>query len=82
MDGLIGHLADFLINGRTWKISEIVVDTGHWFAGKTIRIPTDKISKVSFDESTAYVNSTKDALLHSRENDATLAALNEVDPTH
>ena len=69
-DGLIGHLADFMIDGRTWKISQIVVETGHWFAGKTIRIPTDKISKVSFDESTVYVNSTKDAFLDTRENDA------------
>jgi hypothetical protein len=70
-DGLIGHLADFLINGRTWKIPQIVVETGHWFAGKTLRIPTDKISKVSFDESTVYVNSTKDAVMAAAEKDVT-----------
>ncbi|MEO7167899.1 MAG: PRC-barrel domain-containing protein [Chthoniobacterales bacterium] len=69
-DGLLGHLADFMIDGRTWKVPEIVVETGHWFAGKTIRIPTDKISKVSFDESTVYVNSTKDAFLDAREKNA------------
>ena len=66
-DGLIGHLADFLIDGRTWKIREIVVETGHWFAGKTLPVPTDKISKVSFDESTVYVNSTKDAVMAARQ---------------
>ncbi len=70
-DGPIGHLADFMIDGRTWKIPQIVVETGHWFAGKTIRIPTGKVSKVSYDESTLYVNSTKDAFLDSREKDAT-----------
>jgi len=67
-DGLIGHLADFLIDGRTWKISEIVVETGHWFAPKTVRIPTDKISEVRFDEATVYVNSTKDAVMADRQN--------------
>lgn len=70
IDGLIGHLADFMIDGRTWKIPEIVVETGHWFAGKTIRIPTDMLSKVSFDKSTVYVNSTKDAFQDDREKDA------------
>lgn len=65
-DGLVGHLADFLIDGRTWKVPQIVVETGHWFAGKTIRIPTDQISKVSFDESTVYLNSTKDTVLHAK----------------
>jgi hypothetical protein len=62
-DGLIGHLADFLIDGRTWKIPQIVVETRQWFAGKNLQIPTNKISKVSFDESTVYVNSKKDAVV-------------------
>jgi hypothetical protein len=66
-DGLLGHLADFLIDGRTWKIREIVVETGHWFAGKSVKISTDKISKVSFDESTVYVNCTKDAVMDARQ---------------
>ena len=65
-DGIIGHLADFLIDGRTWKVPEVVVQTGRLFAGKAIRIPTDKISKVSFDEATVYLNSTKDALLQAK----------------
>jgi hypothetical protein len=66
-DGLIGHLADFLIDGRTWTVREIVVETGHWYAGKTLRIPTDKVSTISFDDATVYVDSTKSALLESVE---------------
>jgi hypothetical protein len=69
-DGLIGHLADFLIEGRTWTVREIVVETGRWFAGKTIRIPTDKISRVSFDDDAVYVDSTKSALLEAVEKHA------------
>lgn len=69
-DGPIGHLADFLIDGRTWTVREIVVETGHWYAGKTVRIPTEKISNVSFDEATVYVDSTKSALLEATEKHA------------
>ena len=70
-DGLIGHLADFLIDGRTWKVRDIVVETGPWFTGKSVRIPTEKISKVSFGESTVYVDSTKDKVIAARRKYAT-----------
>jgi hypothetical protein len=72
-DGAVGHLADFMIDGRTWTIREIVVETGNWFAGKTIRIPTDKISRVSFDDAAVYVDSTNNALLEAAEKHAGLA---------
>ena len=29
-DGAIGEIADFLIDGRTWVIREIEVESGHW----------------------------------------------------
>ncbi len=61
-DGVVGEVADFLVDARTWKIAEIVVESGHWFSGKEIRIPTEKISRISYDESTVYVDSTKAAI--------------------
>ena len=69
-DGPIGHLADFLIDGRTWTVREIVVETGHWYAGKTVHIPTNKASKISFDRATVYVDSTTRALLETAERHA------------
>ena len=64
-DGIIGEIADFLIDGRTWVLREIVVETGHWYSGKAISIPTDKVSRISYDESTVYVDSTKAAIIES-----------------
>jgi hypothetical protein len=58
-DGDFGVLADFLIDGRTWTFREIVVESGHWFAGRQIRIPTEKIFRISYGESTVYLNATK-----------------------
>ena len=62
IDGTVGEIADFLIDGRTWVLREIVVESGHWYSGNEIRIPTEKISRISYAESTVYVNSTKAAI--------------------
>jgi uncharacterized protein YrrD len=70
-DGGIGRVADFLIDGRTWVLREIVVETGHWYSGKEISIPTDKISRISYDESSVYVDSTKAAIMEAAQVPAT-----------
>ena len=62
-DGAIGEVADFLISGRNWVLREIVVESGHWYSGKEIHIPTEKISRISYNESTVYVDSTKAAIM-------------------
>ena len=56
-------MADFLVSGRNWVIREIVVESGHWYSGKGIHIPTEKISRISYNESTVYVDSTKAAIM-------------------
>jgi uncharacterized protein YrrD len=66
-DDSIGEVADFLIDGRTWVLHEIVVASGHWYSGKEIRLPTEKISQISYEKSTVYVNSTKAAVMEALE---------------
>lgn len=66
-DGVVGELADFLIDDRAWTIREIVVQFGSWFSGKAIRIPTEKISRISYDESTVYVDLTKKVMADADE---------------
>jgi hypothetical protein len=58
---VVGEVTDFLIDGRTWVIREIVVECGHWYSGKKAVISTDKVSRISHDESTVYVDATKHA---------------------
>jgi uncharacterized protein YrrD len=62
IDGTIGEVADFLISGRNWVLREMVVESGHWYSGKGIHIPTEKIFRISYNESTVYVDSTKAAM--------------------
>ena len=64
-DGPIGEIADFLIDGRTWVIREIVVESGHWYSGKEIAIPTEKLSRISYDECAVSVDWTKAAIMET-----------------
>jgi sporulation protein YlmC with PRC-barrel domain len=70
-DGVVGEVADFMIDGRRWVIREIVVQFGPWYAAKAIRIPTDKITRISYDESTVNVNLAKDAMADVNEGEVT-----------
>ena len=71
-DGAIGEVTDFMVDGRTWVIREIVVDCGHWYSGKKIIVPTGKVSRISYEEGTFYVDSTKSALMEAAEAEATV----------
>jgi hypothetical protein len=56
-DGKIGHVCDFMMDTERWAIRQLVVKTG-WFPGKEVEIPTDKIERISYDESSVFVNLT------------------------
>jgi uncharacterized protein YrrD len=66
-DGVVGDITDLLFDGRTWVIREIVVECGHWYAGRKVVISTDKVSRISHDQSTVYVDSTKHAFTEASE---------------
>jgi uncharacterized protein YrrD len=61
-DGVIGRVVDFLVNDETWAIQEIVVEAGHWYSGKEVLIPINKVKSISFDESKIHVYLTKEGI--------------------
>ena len=56
-DGIIGEVADFLIDGRTWVLREIVIGRSLVF-WKGDSHTYEKITRISYAESTVYVDST------------------------
>jgi len=58
-DGKIGHVTGFLVDDRSWAIRELVVEAGHWYSGKEIRIPASKVERISYKESKVIVSLTK-----------------------
>jgi len=61
-DGEVGSVADFMMDGESWLISLIVVETGHWMAGKKIALPTSQVDRISYDESKVSVGVAKETI--------------------
>jgi hypothetical protein len=58
-DGPIGTVSGFMLDDKNWTIRDLVVETGHWYAGKEIMIAPGKIQRISYPESKVFVNLTK-----------------------
>jgi len=70
IDGAIGRVSGLRVDDRSWLIRELVVETGHWHAGKQILITTLKIERISDEESKVFVNLTKADVQQIMENGA------------
>ena len=64
-DGIVGHVCDFLVDGQSWAIRQLVVKTGHRFTGKEVLIPVSHVERISYEESTVFVTLTKEAVEQS-----------------
>jgi hypothetical protein len=61
-DGIIGHVCDFMIDDQSWAIGQLVVKIGHRFTGNEVLVPVSKVGRISYDDSTVFVNLTKEAV--------------------
>jgi sporulation protein YlmC with PRC-barrel domain len=68
-EGQIGSVSSFIVDSENWTICEVVVETGHWYAGKTIHILSENIERISYDDSTVFVNFTINDILKTAKND-------------
>ena len=55
-EGTIGHVTDFMMDDKSWEIHQLVVKTGIWFAGKEVLISPKNIDRISYDDSSVFVN--------------------------
>ena len=69
VDEEIGHVSSFLVDDRSWAIHELVIETGHWFSGKEILIPTGKVKRISYEEAKVFVSLTKADIQQTAENE-------------
>lgn len=72
-DGSIGSVVNFMVHERTWSIRELVVETGHWYSGKTILLLPENILRISEPESTVFVNLKKEDIQLTMRNDVAQA---------
>ena len=64
-DGTIGHVCDFMMDDQSWAIGQLVIKTGHRLSGKEVQIPTKNVDRISYEESTVFVNLTREAVEQS-----------------
>jgi len=58
-DGEFGHICNFVIDDRTWKVLNLVVDTGNLPVGKKVLVTVDHIIQMQWNDSEIYLNETK-----------------------
>jgi hypothetical protein len=68
-DGLHGHVCDFMMDDESWAIGQLVIKTGHRLSGKEVQIPASKVDRISYEESTVFVNLTREAIDQSPAHD-------------
>jgi sporulation protein YlmC with PRC-barrel domain len=68
-DGEIGHITDFIIDEKGWTIRDLVIETGHWYSGKEILIPSSKVKQISYEETKVFVSLTKKDIQRTAENE-------------
>jgi hypothetical protein len=64
-DGIIGHVSDFVIDGESWAIRQLVIRIGHRLSGTDVQIPTSVVDRISYEESAVFVKLTKAAVQQS-----------------
>jgi hypothetical protein len=49
-DGRAGHVRDLALEGPPWRVSGLLLDTGLWFPGRTVRIAPAHVSAIDYIE--------------------------------
>lgn len=50
IDGIVGHVEDFILDSESWTIRYMVVDTRDWLPGRKVLVSPEWISKVNWPE--------------------------------
>ena len=68
-DGVLGSVKGFMVDDKDWSIAELIVETGHWYSGKEILIPTGLIERICHKDSKVFVRLTKADLRRTEANE-------------
>ncbi len=61
-DGEIGHVQGFVFDDEAWAIRYIEVATRNWWPGKKVLVAPTWIKRVSWADSTVYINLSREAI--------------------
>lgn len=61
-DGEIGHVEDFIVDDKSWEVTDMVVDTRNWLPGRKVRIPPGAIEHVDWGSKQVQVALTREQI--------------------
>lgn len=73
-DGMLGHVTGFLVDHKSWAIADLVVEAGHWYAGKQILVSPASVVKICYEESNVAVKLTRADIQRTLEDDVAMAS--------
>ena len=47
-DGLLGHVADLLLDDEGWTVPELLVDTRYWLPGRRVHVPARSVEEIDW----------------------------------
>lgn len=65
IDGGIGHIEDFIYAEEDWSIKALGIDTRNWLPGRQVVVPIERVEAVRWEDRTAKVGLTQDAVRQS-----------------
>jgi hypothetical protein len=65
--GEIGHVEDFLFDGKTWEIRYVIIDTRNFWAGKRVLVRPGWIKRMSPQKKMIYLNLPRERVEKSPE---------------
>jgi uncharacterized protein YrrD len=68
-DGEIGHVEDFLVDGASWRIRYLMIDTSNWMGGRTVLLAPEWASRIDWVERKLHVDVTRAEVEQSPEYD-------------
>lgn len=63
----MGRVDDFIIQGETWVLRYLVIDTRKWWPGRKVVVSPNWIARISWSESTVYFDLTRETIKRAPE---------------
>ena len=73
VDGVLGAVAGFLVDHKSWAILNLVVETGHWYSCKRILISTSAVQSISYTDAKVVVKLTRADIQRTHEDELAMA---------
>lgn len=61
-DGDIGHVKDFILDDKTWEITDLLIDTHNWIGGHKVLMPVRHVKEIQWANFKVMLDVSKEYL--------------------